>query len=438
MSTINLAGPLPGSRQWSYFQLPTKQEWAEYFGTLRELSFLTFVMLTVLGALVLSSLSSRAEGMASPPIASGYIARPVTEYDTPPVKVDPLNWLDGQVTRKGSPKAVAGAYEYATRSGYVFATNDAELDQLVGNGTLVELEGPYLELVDVSTPYVLPVVKQFANRLAFQYASKGCGKLVVTSAVRTIEYQQTLENGSGDSVHPTGMALDLRRNTPQENNNEEVFCHQWLEDTLLAIEGDRRLDVTLEDHPRHFHVVVVPKEYQAWLDQQSTDIDSEIEFLAMALFFEGAFDESYKGYQAIAAVIKNRVRSSEYPNTIVEVVAEGAAGRYTGSCQFSFMCDGKVERREELCRTGTQQPSAHMLEKCEKRWKKVVRLAKRFIASEADPTRGAVLYYTGKTPYWAASDMRGPKRKIGSHWFACSRHRGDDACTWVPKKKRRG
>ena len=63
--------------------------------------------------------------------------------------------------------------------------------------------------------------------------------------------------------------------------------------------------------------------------------------LAEALYFE-ARGEPIKGQFAVAEVILNRVDSPKFPNSICRVVNQGT-GRKHG-CQFSYTCDGKLER----------------------------------------------------------------------------------------------
>ena len=355
-----------------------------------------------------------------------------TTFTTTPT-TKPLNWLSGTPVLKGSKEAVMGAFNYALEADYTFATSEAARDLLIENGTLVKLEGTYIRLVDVSEPYVLPVVSQFVNRLGEQYAARGCGRLEVSGAFRNLEHQGTLSNGSSHSVHPTGMAVDLRRIVP--TNDAETFCLHWLQDTLATIEATRRIDVTAEDHPRHFHVVLVTHDYEQWLAVQPPKLDIDVKWLATALYFEASFNESMEGYRAIGWAIRNRVRSKEFPNTFVEVVAQGAAGKSAGGCQFSFMCDGKAEHIQTLCAQPNAVMKQYWLDKCDERWEVVVNIAKQILAETNDPTGGAVLYYAasldaaGKTPYWKEKDMkRGTIRQIGSTVFACSNHRGKDVC----------
>lgn len=63
--------------------------------------------------------------------------------------------------------------------------------------------------------------------------------------------------------------------------------------------------------------------------------------LSEAVYYE-ARSETRSGQIGVAEVIMNRVSSKHYPNTICDVVFQGAERR-TG-CQFSFTCDGSMEQ----------------------------------------------------------------------------------------------
>jgi hypothetical protein len=62
--------------------------------------------------------------------------------------------------------------------------------------------------------------------------------------------------------------------------------------------------------------------------------------LTEALYFE-ARGENLVGQVAVAEVILNRVDSKSYPGSVCGVVHQGESKR--NGCQFSFICDGKVE-----------------------------------------------------------------------------------------------
>ena len=106
----------------------------------------------------------------------------------------------------------------------------------------------------VSFPVARPAVKLFIQRLANQYRA-ACGeRLVVTSLTRPLANQP--RNASRRSVHPTGMAIDLRRPFPGP-------CRVWLEDTLLYLEGQGVLEATRESSPAHYHIALFPQPYVA-------------------------------------------------------------------------------------------------------------------------------------------------------------------------------
>jgi len=113
-----------------------------------------------------------------------------------------------------------------------------------------------LALSGVSHPFARPEVKLFIDRLAAQYHDAIGERLVVTSLVRPTSEQP--RNASPLSVHPAGMAVDLR--VPAKTSTR-----QWLEHTLLSLESAGVLDVTREMHPSHFHVALFPDAYRAYV-----------------------------------------------------------------------------------------------------------------------------------------------------------------------------
>lgn len=75
-----------------------------------------------------------------------------------------------------------------------------------------------------------------------------------------------------------------------------------------------------------------------------TDADNRtraLTCLAQAVYYEAA-GEGTDGGRAVAQVVLNRLRHPGFPSTICGVVYEGA-DRPTG-CQFSFTCDGSMQR----------------------------------------------------------------------------------------------
>ncbi len=158
---------------------------------------------------------------------------------------------------KGSPASMTRQNQEALRYGYSFLENGQAVNQFVDRGHLVKVSpNRYMDLHDVSYPYARPGVKMFLDRISSQYLS-ACGeKLTITSLTRPINRQPS--NASSASVHPTGMAADLR--IPSKSN-----CRSWLERTLLTLEGSGVIDVTRERNPPHYHVAVFTQSYEQYV-----------------------------------------------------------------------------------------------------------------------------------------------------------------------------
>lgn len=149
---------------------------------------------------------------------------------------------------RGSHASVNLMYRTAVRGGLDFYETNAEVRRAVVRGELVALPGNANYTVsNVRTPYVRPQTKSFVTSLAADYR-RACGEaMVVTSAARPMS--RKLVNSSSLSVHPTGMAVDLRK--PRGR------CLTWLRKTLLAAERSGTVEATEERRPPHFHVAVL-------------------------------------------------------------------------------------------------------------------------------------------------------------------------------------
>jgi hypothetical protein len=158
----------------------------------------------------------------------------------------------------GSRRSLIRQHRIAKRNEYKFLRTAAEVREWVRQERLVTLTSTsnYVLSSDVSFPYARPAVKLFVDRLAAQYRAFTGERLVVTSLTRPINAQP--ENASALSVHPAGMAADLRIPTNARNR-------RWLERALLALEDKAVLDVTRERHPKHYHVAVFPAEFERYV-----------------------------------------------------------------------------------------------------------------------------------------------------------------------------
>lgn len=158
---------------------------------------------------------------------------------------------------RGSPAGMQEQNRVARDFGLAFYRTNGEIQAAVASGDLIRLEGneDYDVANFVDLPYLHSAAHLFVERLARQYR-EGCGqKLVVTSAVRATSQQPA--NAHALSVHPAGMAVDLRV-------SDRAECRRWLEDALLGMEARGLINGIREYHPPHYHVAVYPAEYLAY------------------------------------------------------------------------------------------------------------------------------------------------------------------------------
>ncbi len=135
-----------------------------------------------------------------------------------------------------------------------------------------------------------------------------------------------------------------------------------------------------------------------WIDARPrAEGGPEWECLTQALYFE-ARGESVKGQFAVAEVIRNRVKSSRFPDTYCGVIRQGTGRKY--QCQFTFLCDGRKEVITE--------PAA---------WERVGKVARAVLDGvELDLTGGATYYHTTAVrPRWARKFTK--TAQIGVHVF---------------------
>lgn len=160
----------------------------------------------------------------------------------------PVTWMNGAVSLVGGETTTSlQQYEYAKQQNLSIMETEATYQHAILRGYFVPLTSPYL-VVLAKREYVLPSTAKFVHELAAAYYETGCGQLVVTSAGRLTTERPT--NGSPYSVHPAGMAVDVRtKYIPPE-------CADWLRAYISEREGKLEVDGTQEYHPEHLHVVV--------------------------------------------------------------------------------------------------------------------------------------------------------------------------------------
>lgn len=159
---------------------------------------------------------------------------------------------------RGSPATVERQNLAALTHDFTFLRDAAHVRRFVEGGYLVPVtSNPAYSVKRISFPYARPEVELFLSRLGRQYR-EACGEtLVVTSLTRPTTRQPW--NASPRSVHPTGMAVDLRRSTNRA-------CREWLESVLLHLEGEGVIEAVRERRPPHYHVAVFPQPYAEYVD----------------------------------------------------------------------------------------------------------------------------------------------------------------------------
>ena len=159
---------------------------------------------------------------------------------------------------RGGQRAMQEQFEQARVHDFTKLQDPSHVNRFVELGLLVPLKGnANYRLHGVSFPYARPEVRLFIERLASQYRN-ACGEqLVVTSLTRPVSHQP--RNSSRDySVHPMGMAVDLRRSTRRA-------CRGWIERVLLDLEDRGSLEATHERNPPHYHIAVYPRQYASYV-----------------------------------------------------------------------------------------------------------------------------------------------------------------------------
>jgi spore germination cell wall hydrolase CwlJ-like protein len=124
------------------------------------------------------------------------------------------------------------------------------------------------------------------------------------------------------------------------------------------------------------------------------------ECLAEVLYYE-ARGEGIEGQKAVAEVVLQRTHDSNYPATVCGVVYDGAQhDRHT--CQFSFACDGTLNRPKDKWA-----------------WRRVMQLADKIVDGTVRLTgqtgRATAYHNVDVAPAWA--DIMLKTAQIGNHVF---------------------
>jgi LysM repeat protein len=150
----------------------------------------------------------------------------------------------------GSKQSVEKMYQFAISHHMPFYLTPVNVDDAIAKGRLVALTGDstYELTRGVGFAYSTREARQFVLAFAPQYLA-ACGvPLTVTSAARPMSNQP--HNANPHSVHPTGIAVDIRRPFAGP-------CLTWVRGALATLEERGVVEATEEHHPVHLHVAVL-------------------------------------------------------------------------------------------------------------------------------------------------------------------------------------
>jgi spore germination cell wall hydrolase CwlJ-like protein len=118
--------------------------------------------------------------------------------------------------------------------------------------------------------------------------------------------------------------------------------------------------------------------------------------LTQAVYYEAAY-EPLQGRRAVAQVVLNRMRHTAFPKSVCGVVYQGVNRPV---CQFSFTCDGSLNRR----------PNPAL-------WQEAEAIAQAALNGYVETSVGYATHYHANyvSPYWAPKLVK--INKIGAHIF---------------------
>ena len=239
--------------------------------------------------------------------------------------------------------------------------------------------------------------RRAAGRAAMAGAAFGflIGGMPLLSTINEVQLdEQRLRDYSAKLAFSKDPSGELR-NDP---STSKLFEHDWLRSVEYSLERDPgsalnrfaalERDRAALDGLKSFETVHMAR---------AEDMRKQTQCLSEAVYYE-ARSERTSGQLAVAEVVMNRVKDHRYPNTVCEVVYQGAT-RTTG-CQFTFTCDGAMAK--------TPRGS---------RWEKAQTVASHVLMGLNEKKTGGATHYhaTYVNPVWNSGLIR--TERIGTHIF---------------------
>jgi hypothetical protein len=200
-------------------------------------------------------LSAPREGAQPLAPASGQVA----ELNRPPI-------ITGRVssyTLRGTHDSLVRQNERSEDEALERIEDDADLEDRIARGLLVRVPESGALIVNPALPenrrYCRPWTADFLTNLAHAHQTQFHTPIVVSSAVRTVEYQKQLMRINGNaadaegdivSPHVTGATIDIAKSGLTSREME------WMRTQLLGYQNAGAIDVEEEFHQRCFHITV--------------------------------------------------------------------------------------------------------------------------------------------------------------------------------------
>jgi hypothetical protein len=182
---------------------------------------------------------------------------------------------------KGSLESLTRQNEMSEAEGLERILDEDDLADRITQGLLVPVPASSALAVNETLPlnhrYCRPWTADFLTELAQAHTVKFRRPLLLSSAVRTVEYQKhlMLRNGNaaaaeGDIVSPhlTGATIDIAK---QGMSRQEL---KWMRDWLLPLQNEGKIDVEEEFKQSCFHITVYKSYEQAEPESPSHQVDA--------------------------------------------------------------------------------------------------------------------------------------------------------------------
>ena len=164
---------------------------------------------------------------------------------------------------KGTHEILVHQNQMAVSDGLERVQNDMQLASMRRTGLLVALPDDDTmypnDVLPLNRRYARPWTVRFLRDMARAHATRFGTPLIVTSAVRTVEFQRRLVRVNGNAAPPTGdiasphlygQAIDLAK------RGMSLTEITWMRAYLTPLENDGKIDVEEEFQQACFHISV--------------------------------------------------------------------------------------------------------------------------------------------------------------------------------------